>query len=84
MKSGVLDAIDEVIAAMLRLRSALSEDETAKADTDDLVDTWTASQRFNIPIDSVRWLAREKCFGEKRAGRWLISVRALREHVSRL
>jgi hypothetical protein len=81
----VIRALDAAMAEMARLRAELVDqraDPVAEL-ADDFVDTWTAAERFSIPIDTVRWLAREKGFGEKRGGRWLVSVGAVREHVAR-
>ena len=87
----VLSALDDAIAALTRLRAELSSTtsatplikRSAEDDLSDLVDTWTAAARFDLPIDTVRWLAREKGLGQKRDGRWLCSIRALREHVAK-
>lgn len=80
------------LADLLEQRAAMTTDAEPAAqagnivdpddgsDEDDLIDTWTASTRFNLPIDSVRWLARNKGMGKKERGRWLINVKALRRY----
>ncbi|MGO7866991.1 hypothetical protein ACC676_36185 [Rhizobium ruizarguesonis] len=50
---------------------------------DDFVDTWTAAQRSNLPVDTIRWLCREKGMGRKRGKLWLVSVPALRCYLER-
>lgn len=78
--------IDRLMADLVKLRAALApadpiEPVDAPAPPDDMIDTWTAAMRFNLPVDSVRWLAREKCLGEKHGGRWMISASALRKYL---
>jgi hypothetical protein len=88
--SDLLTAVDDAISALVRLRSELVKREPAAPVSaaevpaeDDLVDTWQASQLFDMPIDSVRWVARNKCFGVKRGGRWLVSASAMRRYLDR-
>ncbi|MER9967548.1 hypothetical protein [Mesorhizobium sp. M0060] len=82
-----LNLLDRVIADLQTLRGSLASESIAPADEpdqdDDLLDTATAASRFNIPIDTLRWLAREKGMGEKSGGRWLISALALRDYLKR-
>lgn len=80
--------IDEAMATLQRLRERVAREMEPEPDTgdpvgdeDDLVDTWTASTRFNLPVDSIRWLARNKGMGVKERGRWLVSVKALRRYL---
>ena len=84
-----LAALDRVIEDLTALRAALAveSDEIDQPDDEivepDLIDTASASSRFGLAPDSVRWLARENGMGQKRGGRWLIDVAALRKHVNR-
>lgn len=82
------------LAELLEQRAAMAADAEPAAqagnivdpddggDEDDLIDSWTASNRFNIPIDTIRWLCRYKGMGVKERGknRWLVSVKALRRY----
>ncbi len=90
-----LSQIDQLIEAtrrhldgLLALRAEMVSEPEAEPeleDDDEFVDSWTAAQRFNLPIDSVRWLARTKAMGVKERGknRWLINVKALRRYLKR-
>ncbi|EGE59342.1 UNVERIFIED_ORG: hypothetical protein GGI63_005949 [Rhizobium esperanzae] len=90
-----LSQIDQLIEAARRqldglvaLRADMAGEpgtEPELEDDDEFVDSWTAAQRFNLPIDSVRWLARTKAMGMKERGknRWLINVKALRRYLTR-
>lgn len=79
-----IDLIDRLLADLEALRLALvvsSSDEKPAEDANDdgdLVDTATASDRFGIPRDTVRWLCEAKGLGEKRGGRWMVSAAALK------
>lgn len=84
----MLALIDAAMSNLLRLRERVAEaaepepePEPAAADEDDLIDTWTAATRFNLPVDTIRWLCREKGMGRKDGGRWLVSVKALRHYL---
>ncbi|UIY26045.1 hypothetical protein LZK76_11955 [Rhizobium leguminosarum] len=75
MANSDLPLLDEIIAALRRLRERVAEaaepepePEPADADEDDLIDTWTAATRFNLPVDTIRWLCREKGMGRKDGG----------------
>ncbi|MGO7226711.1 DNA-binding protein [Rhizobium leguminosarum bv. viciae] len=82
-----LPLLDDIIAALQTLREKMAnagsepEPEPSDADEDDLIDTWTAASRFNLPVDTIRWLCREKGMGRKDGGRWLVSVKALRHYL---
>ncbi|WP_327205886.1 hypothetical protein [Rhizobium beringeri] len=82
-----LSLLDDIIAALQTLREKMAsagsetEPEPSDADEDDLIDTWTAASRFNLPVDTIRWLCREKGMGRKDGGRWLVSVKALRHYL---
>ncbi|MDV4163100.1 hypothetical protein R1538_18420 [Rhizobium leguminosarum] len=90
-----LSQIDQLIEAarrhldgLLALRADMAGEpgpELEQEDDDEFVDSWTAAQRFNLPIDTVRWLARTKAMGVKERGknRWLINVKALRRYLTR-
>lgn len=84
---GAIEILDRVIRDLQELRTIMGADTAGAGSSpeiadehDDLVDTWTISQRFNQPIDSVRWLAREKGYGIKRGNRWLISLAKARDY----
>ena len=48
---------------------------------EDLIDTSQASERFDIPRDTIaRWCERHG-IGRKAGGRWKVSVSALRRHL---
>lgn len=95
MTDDAISQIDQLIEAarrhldgLLALRAGMAGEPEAKPeleDDDEFVDSWTAAQRFNLPIDSVRWLARSKKMGVKERGknRWLINVKALRRYLKR-
>ncbi|MGO7787371.1 helix-turn-helix domain-containing protein [Rhizobium ruizarguesonis] len=80
-----LALIDAAMANLQRLRDRVAEPEpdaeSADANEDDFIDTWTAATRFNLPVDTIRWLCREKGMGRKDGGRWLVSVKALRHYL---
>ncbi|SKA11025.1 hypothetical protein [Consotaella salsifontis] len=78
--------LDRLIADLTELRAALETDrpqvEPEFAPGETLIDTATASERFNLPPDTCRWLAREKGLGEKIGGRWMLDAAALRKYRS--
>jgi hypothetical protein len=80
------DLIDRIVSDLLDLKALLAGypiEETNDGNQDEeLIDTWTASQRFNQPIDSVRWAAREKGIGVKVGSRWMISLAKAREYYA--
>ncbi|EGE56749.1 hypothetical protein RHECNPAF_5730020 [Rhizobium etli CNPAF512] len=94
MTDDAISQIDQLIEAARRqldglvaLRAEMVSEPEAEPeleDEDEYVDSWTAAQRFNLPIDSVRWLARSKAMGVKERGRnrWLINVKALRRYLT--
>jgi hypothetical protein len=79
------ELIDRIVSDLLALKSIL-EGRTPDAPNmdpeEELIDTWTASQRFDQPIDSVRWAAREKGIGVKVGTRWMISLAKAREYYA--
>lgn len=80
------EIIDRIVSDLLTLKSILdgrSAPEVWIAEPEEeLIDTWTTSQRFNQPIDSVRWAAREKGIGVKVGTRWMISLAKAREYYA--
>lgn len=81
--------IDRIVADLTELKKLLMAsplatdlDVSDDANDEELIDTWTASQRFNQPIDSVRWAAREKGIGVKVGSRWMISLAKAREYYA--
>ncbi|ORE97469.1 hypothetical protein [Aurantimonas sp. 22II-16-19i] len=82
--------IDRLVSDLLALKAALvAADEKAVDEVVDevvepvLIDTASASSRFGLAPDSVRWLCREKKIGTRIGGRWMVNVAELRKHVSR-
>ncbi|MEH2678675.1 hypothetical protein GFM11_10230 [Rhizobium leguminosarum bv. viciae] len=83
--------LDRVIADLQMLRDRLAgeplKSEGAapepELDDDDFIDTATAAERFNIPIDTIRWLCRKKGMGRKQGNKWLASVTAFRRYRER-
>lgn len=75
--------VDRVLAQRAPVQSALADDGFAADADDDFVDTWTAAQRFDLPIDTVRWLCRHKGMGRKKHGLWDVNVKALRRYLER-
>ncbi len=78
-----LSIIDRIVADLIALKEALTELPSPvipAIEEDDLVDTSTAAERFDLPHDTVRWLCRAKAMGEKRGGRWMISLSALQAY----
>ncbi|TDX77735.1 helix-turn-helix protein [Neorhizobium sp. R1-B] len=71
--------IDRIVSGLLELKAALGGD-TAAPPVEDLIDTATAAERFGMSSDTVRWLCEEKGFGEKRGGRWMVSLSALQSY----
>ncbi len=67
---------------VVALEAVAPVEEPAETDGD-LLDTWTASQRFSLPPDTVRWIAREKRLGVKIGHRWMISARELGKYLDR-
>lgn len=55
----------------------------AAPEADDMIDTWTAAERFGLPADTVRWYARNKRLGQKSGARWMISAKTLRQYLDR-
>ncbi|RJF86787.1 hypothetical protein D3874_06945 [Oleomonas cavernae] len=47
------------------------------------IDARAAAERFDLPADTVRWLARNKSLGRRNRGRWEIDTAALRHYLSR-
>ncbi|MDX0760001.1 hypothetical protein GOD62_29380 [Sinorhizobium medicae] len=84
--SELLARIDLAIAELVQIRSALApetDDPSCQPQEEDFVDTSTAAERFNLPRDTVRWLCENKGMGEKRGGRWFVSVQAMRDYNKR-
>ncbi len=82
-----LALIARIEADLSALKAALAvdqarEDDLPQPSTEELIDTWTASQRFNQPVDSVRWAAREKGIGVKVGSRWMISLAKARDYYA--
>jgi len=82
-----LALIARIEADLSTLKAALAgdrrrEDAPHQPPDEELIDTWTASQRFDQPIDSVRWAAREKGIGVKVGSRWMISLAKAREYYA--
>ncbi|WJR67660.1 helix-turn-helix domain-containing protein [Neorhizobium sp. CSC1952] len=71
--------IDRVVSDLLELKAALGGDTITPA-VEDLIDTATAAERFGMSSDTVRWLCESKGFGEKRGGRWMVSLSALQAY----
>jgi hypothetical protein len=98
MTDNPVAVLDELIEAarlhldgLVALRSAMASEpepepaETELEDDDEFTDTWTASERFNVPIDTIRWLCRHKGMGRKKHGArlWEVNVKALRRYLER-
>ena len=75
----VSSLIDRVVSDLLELKAALGGD-AATPTVEDLIDTATAAERFGMSSDTVRWLCEAKGFGEKRGGRWMVSLSALQAY----
>ncbi|WP_285295506.1 helix-turn-helix domain-containing protein [Aureimonas altamirensis] len=45
------------------------------------IDSWQAAEQFGVPIDTVRWWARNKKLGHKAGGRWMIDVNAVNRYL---
>jgi hypothetical protein len=91
---GLIEAARRLLDGLQALRAGMpgepgSEPDQGSGPEDefpayDLIDTATASERFNIPIDTVRWLCRTKGLGQKQGkNRWLASVTAFRRYMER-
>jgi hypothetical protein len=82
---------DEVIAAAGEISAAFDEIaaierglkvEEAEESPDDWLDTATASERSNHPIDTVRKRCRNKGLGKKIRGRWWMTPREVEQWQS--
>lgn len=79
----VRDIIARIRADLDRLEAMLPAEPVDDAgEADGEIDTHTASARYGLPLDTCRWLAREKFLGEKRGGRWVLSEAALRRYLA--
>jgi hypothetical protein len=85
----IIAKLDQVVSELLSLKASLVDDcpqvpaPIASEPVEEWLDTWQASERFNIPADTVRWLCREKCLGEMRGGRWSVNVALLSTYVGK-
>ncbi|WP_353640931.1 hypothetical protein [Mesorhizobium sp. WSM2239] len=81
--------LDRLIAEMQDLRVKITGHEPADPferpieKADDLVDTAVASERLNVPQDTLRSWCRTRRIGLKRGGRWLVSMARARRIASR-
>jgi hypothetical protein len=71
----------ELVSLAAELESVARPAPAAEVMDPEWVDSWTAAERFNQPIDTVRWLARHKGMGVKSGTRWMIDVRAMRRYL---
>lgn len=84
-----LAALDRLIAEMQDLRAKIGGKDPVDPfslpidDADDLVETLAASERLNVPQDTLRSWCRTRQIGVKRGGRWLISLGRARRVASR-
>jgi hypothetical protein len=84
-----LVVLDRLIAEMQDLRAKVTGKEPADPfmlpieEADDLVETIVASERLNVPQDTLRCWCRTRRIGLKRGGRWLVSMARARRVASR-
>ncbi|TBD37725.1 MULTISPECIES: hypothetical protein [Rhizobium] len=87
-----LPLLDEIIAALQRLRERVAdaaEPEPAPDVIDDdfapgnLIELPVAAQRFEVSKDKLRRWCRNDGIGVLRGGRWMVSVPRLRRHIGR-
>jgi hypothetical protein len=72
------------IAAQLIAEAELLERQDVDPEQDgaaDLIESWQAERRFEIPQDTLRKWCREDACGVKRGGRWLVSVSRVRARL---
>ncbi|MCO5058603.1 MAG: hypothetical protein M9905_12145 [Rhizobiaceae bacterium] len=81
--STVAQRLRSLAAKLLEEAEALDRADTPRdaCDDDEMIETWAAADRFDLPIDTVRSLCRRKGMGEKRGGRWLVSASGLRRYL---
>ncbi|PDS80143.1 hypothetical protein [Rhizobium sp. L43] len=58
-----------------------SATDFADDDFHDLIETWQAERRFDVPQDTLRKWCREDGCGVKRGGRWLVSASRVRARL---
>jgi hypothetical protein len=92
----ILARLDAILAELAALRAEVAgaEEETFPRgggnfpdDGDDLaeanlLDTFSAQQRFGHPADSIRKWCREEDLGVRRGGRWLVSIPRLQRRLN--
>ncbi len=87
-----LPLLDEIIAALQRLRERVAdaaEPEPSPDVIDDdfapgnLIELPVAAQRFETAKDKLRRWCRNDGIGVLRGGRWMVSVPRLRRHIGR-
>jgi hypothetical protein len=84
----IIAKLDQVVSELLSLKASLVGNveipvPIASEPVEEWLDTWQASERFDIPPDTIRWLCREKCLGEMRGGRWSVNVALLSTYVGK-
>ena len=81
--------LDRLIVEMQNLRAKIVGAEACNPfalpieEAEDLVDTAIASERLNVPQDTLRNWCRTRGIGLKRGGRWLVSLSRARRVASR-
>jgi hypothetical protein len=87
--AALLEKLDAAIAALIELRAELADVLKSEeiSDTDNLapehlLDTTSASQRFNFPRDTLAKWCREEGLGVRQGGRWLVSIPKLQRRIN--
>lgn len=79
-----LAEIAEVLRHLADRLDRLNITEPEPEDAPDIafIEVAVAAERFGRPCDSIRKLCSRKGMGEKRGGRWLVNVDAMRTYLS--
>ena len=89
----LLERIDRIMAELAALRAEIFAtvaknvgDDVVSHDNDlseaNLLDTHSASARFNYPPNTLAKWARTEGLGVKRGGRWLVSIPRLQRRLN--